>query len=325
MHFRNVQTVVIQDDRVRIELKIILRFRLAALKKNTLIMKTSSSGARSLRALSVMMVAVVLSSLSVPGIVLAQKPGALIVNPKRIVFEGGSRNDMLTLINTGPDSSTYQVTPAQMQMDEDGNLTEVDSIANEATPLIRYFPKQVTLGPGQSQTVRIQLLKPSSLAPGEYRSFLKFIPTKRAKAITERPDTSKKLHFSVATVFSVAVPVIVRHNTTPSIASIGGLKIGWDSTMKTPNVEGSLYRSGNQSLYGMFVAKLVLPNGDEKMLCTAKGIGVYTPNLLRRFRLPLDVPKGSKLSQGKLVVEFQTYSPEATKESVLASAQLALH
>jgi P pilus assembly chaperone PapD len=271
------------------------------------------------------MVAVVLSSLSVARFAHAQKPGALIVNPKRIVFEGASRNEMLTLINTGPDSSTYQVTPAQMQMDEDGNLSEVDSIANESTPLIRYFPKQVTLGPGQSQTVRIQLLKPSTLAPGEYRSFLKFIPTKRARAITERPDTSKKLHFSVATVFSVAVPIIVRHSTTPAIASIGGLKIGWDSVMKTPNVLGSLYRSGNQSLYGMFVAKLVLPNGEEKMLCTAKGIGVYTPNLFRRFRLPLDVPKGMKLSQGKLVVEFQTYSPEATKESVLASAQLALH
>jgi hypothetical protein len=44
---------------------------------------------------------------------------------------------------------------------------------------------------------------------------------------------------------------------------------------------------------------------------------------MRKFRMPLSVPKGMNLTRGKIVVEMQTYT-DATKEAVMASAELPL-
>ncbi len=274
--------------------------------------------------------AVLLLSLGLGETAHAQKPGSLIVNPKRIVFEGQQRNDMVTLISTGSDSMTYQISMVQMQMDENGTITEIDSAHLDpkelyADKLVRFFPKQVTLGPSQSQTIRLQLLKPSNLAPGEYRSFLYFRPVKRAREIKALADTSKRMHLDVTTVFGIAIPIIVRHATTPAVASLGGMKIGFDPKTKLSTVDATLYRSGTQSLYGMLIAKWVNARGVETVLSVAKGVAVYYPNTLRKFSLPLDVPKGMTLTNGKLIVEYQTYSPEATKETVQASSELKLN
>ncbi|MGB4053130.1 MAG: hypothetical protein WBK83_02060, partial [Dysgonamonadaceae bacterium] len=35
-----------------------------------------------------------------------------------------------------------------------------------------------------------------------------------------------------------------------------------------------------------------------------RGIAVYTPNTVRRFSMPLTVPEGVNLNNGKLVVRF---------------------
>jgi hypothetical protein len=137
-------------------------------------------------------------------------------------------------------------------------------------------------------------------------------------------DTAKRLHVDISTVFGIAIPIIVRNGTTPAIASIGGVKMGFDPKTKLQTVDATLYRSGTQSLYGMLVAKFIDGKGTETVLSVAKGVAVYYPNSLRKFSLPLDVPKGMSLAKGKVVVEYQTYNPEATKESVLASAELKL-
>jgi hypothetical protein len=44
-----------------------------------------------------------------------------------------------------------------------------------------------------------------------------------------------------------------------------------------------------------------------------KGIAVYTPNVLRRFTMPLNIPEGVELKEGKLLVRFSS-SSEAKPE-----------
>jgi len=256
----------------------------------------------------------------------AQKSGALIINPKRLVFEGNKKNDVLALINTGTDSATYLISTQEMKMDDNGDIRDMDTEANplSSAKLIRFFPKQVTLGPKETQTIRVQLLKPSTLAANEYRSYLYIRPTKREKALSSLPDTGRNLHMSVATVFGLAVPVIVRNNTQPAAVIMGGLKMAFDSATKLPAVKGTLFRSGNQSVYGTLVAKFVPTKGEETVLSIAKGVAVYVPNQLRNFQLPLVLPKGVTLSKGKVVVIFQTFT-DAAKETVLASAEVGLN
>ncbi len=260
-----------------------------------------------------------------------QKANPLIVNPKRVVFEGQQRNDMVVLINNGTDTATYQVSMIQSEMDTNGATVQIDSAHLDphgmyADKLIRFFPKKVTLGPGQSQTIRLQLLKPSDLPIGEYRSHLLFRSIPRPKEISRIvPDSLKAMYFNISTSMAVAIPIIVRNGTKPAVASLGELKVHYDSATKAPMLGGKLFRSGNQSLYGMIIAKFVNKKGEETIIGVIKGVAVLMPNAHRNISLPLLLPDGVSLSNGKLVVEYQTYSPEATKESVLASAELSLN
>jgi P pilus assembly chaperone PapD len=258
--------------------------------------------------------------------VRAQKAGALLVNPKRLVFEGQKRNDLLSLINMGRDTATYNISMVEMQMNEDGEMSEVttpDPKGMYADKIVRFFPKQITLAPKESQSVRVQILMPSDLASGEYRSYLYFRGVKKAKELTKLEDTTKGLKLSVSTIFGVAIPVIVRHNTTPSIPTISRLTVAYDSSLRMQVCKGIIYRSGTQSIYGSLVIKFVENGGRETVLSTAKGLAIYVPNPMRKFRMPLSVPKGMNLTRGKIVVEMQTYT-DATKEAVMASAELPL-
>ena len=109
--------------------------------------------------------------------VLAQ----LSVSPKRVIFEGRERSQELLLLNTGDTSKTYRIHFKQLLMTEQGGFAAVESPAFSASQAVRFSPRQVTLAPGSSQTVRLLLRKPKGFADGEYRSHLTF---------SELPDDS---------------------------------------------------------------------------------------------------------------------------------------
>lgn len=103
--------------------------------------------------------------------------GDLLITPKRIIFDGAKKYEEINLANIGTDTATYMITWVQFKMNDDGKfiqLSEQDSTLNFADKNIRYFPRTVTLGPKEAQSVKLQLIKKNELAPGEYRSHLYF-------------------------------------------------------------------------------------------------------------------------------------------------------
>src|SRR5437868_5880944 len=103
--------------------------------------------------------------------------GNLLITPKRVVFEGNKRSEELNLANIGKDTATYIISFIQYRMEEDGKfvkITQPDPGQNFADKNLRFFPRTVTLGPNEAQTVKVQLTKANDLAPGEYRSHLYF-------------------------------------------------------------------------------------------------------------------------------------------------------
>ncbi|MCK7542395.1 MAG: hypothetical protein MZV63_71745 [Marinilabiliales bacterium] len=68
----------------------------------------------------------------------------------------------LNLANIGDDTATYAISLIQIRMTEEGGfetITEPDEGQMFASPYMRYFPRTVTLGPNEAQTVKIQLVK----------------------------------------------------------------------------------------------------------------------------------------------------------------------
>ena len=121
--------------------------------------------------------------------------GDLLVAPTRVVFEGRKRSAELNLSNIGQARATYRVSLVRMEMDENGAFKErtPDPGAENLQTLFRFSPREVTLDPQESQTVRIQIRKPAELPAGEYRLHIVFraVPTTTpVPALMEVPEPS---------------------------------------------------------------------------------------------------------------------------------------
>lgn len=85
-----------------------------------------------------------------------------------------------------------------------------------------------------------------------------------------------------------------------------------------------MHRSGNRSVYGDFRAIFKPAGGGEALTVgLVNGVAVYTPNTLRRFMLPLNIPKGTSLEEGTLRILYLE-SGKDEKSGLLAETELSL-
>src|SRR5579872_2530103 len=178
--------------------------------------------------------------------------GALMINPKRCVFEGNKRNDVVTLYNDGEDTTSYVISFKHYEMLQNGDFREIpDSVKSDllyCDNMVKYFPKEVTLAPHAAQTVRLQVLKPKDLVPGEYRSHLYFRAVERAKALeNKRNDTDKTITLSLKAIYGLAIPIIVRTGTTPAKVSLSELTLSPADTGGNAIFSVDINRIGNES------------------------------------------------------------------------------
>jgi P pilus assembly chaperone PapD len=243
--------------------------------------------------------------------------GDLLVTPRRVVFEGNKQIEEITLANTGQDSAYYSISFLQYHMTEDGSfeeITEPKTGQKFADPVLRYFPRSIELAPGESQVVRMQLRRLPNMEEGEYRSHLYFraVPDERPLGGEDMRTDTTSIGIRLTPIFGISIPVIVRIGDLSASLSISGLALEkTDDNRFTLKTE--LNREGTQSVYGDLTADYVLPGAEPVNVGLVRGIAVYTPNTLRRFSMPLNVPEGIDLSKGKLVVRFSS-SNEARPE-----------
>ncbi len=258
--------------------------------------------------------------------------GDLTVVPTRAVFEGRDRSQTISLVNRGTTTSTFRIEFTEMAMDEFGGVKEITEFEQgqfPASSLIKYSPRQVTIAPGESQTVRLLLRKPSDLEPGEYRSHLLMygIPQDSVNSETLQVQETLKdgeVGIQLNAIFRVAIPVIVRNGDLSSTfelsnVSVTGLDINSESS---PNLEFSLTRSGARSVYAdIDVIYKSRTNPEESFLLgKVKDYVVYVPNKVRTTKLPLEIPEDMEALDGTIEVQF--YKSENGKKEVLASTLL---
>jgi P pilus assembly chaperone PapD len=235
--------------------------------------------------------------------------GNLLLLPRRVIFEGSKRYEELNLANSGKDTARYVISLMHIRMKEDGGFEEIsqpDSGENFADRFIRFFPHSVTLGPDESQVIKIQLTKVNELAPGEYRSHLYFraIPDK-APLGEERRATDSGISIRLIPIFGISIPVIIRVGTSNTQVRLSDLSLQMEEDT-VPILNMTFNRTGNMSIYGDISVYYTSSSGKTTPAGTAKGIAVYTPNTARRFRLTLDKKRGIDYHSGRLSVEYST-------------------
>jgi hypothetical protein len=253
--------------------------------------------------------------------------GNLLITPRRVVFEANTRSFDLNLANTGKDTATYSISLIQIRMTEEGGfkqITEPDPGQLFADRFIRFFPRSVTLGPGESQTVKVQLIRSNELKPGEYRSHFYFRAEKKATPLGETgdvPQDTTTLTVQLIPIFGITIPVIIQNGVSDMKVSLGDLGFSFANDT-IPQLKFVFNRTGNMSVYGNITVDHVSPQGKITRVGIANGVAVYTPNKIRRFALNLNVPTGIDLKSGKLRVTY--LAPSDLKSEKYAEAELVL-
>jgi fimbrial chaperone protein len=249
--------------------------------------------------------------------------------PTRIVLEKNQRSAQVELLNRGTAPQTYRISVVNRRMTVDGDIVLAENPEPDerfADSMLRYSPRQVTLQPGQSQTVRVLLRKPAELAAGEYRSHLQFDRVEDTSAATSieaaAAATGGGIGVVIRALLGASIPVIVRHGDTQARVALSDLALETDPASSARILRLQFDRQGNRSVYGDLRVTFASATGAAVEVGRAFGVAVYAPNALRKALLQLDPPPGLALAGGVLHVTFRD-RPEAGG-GLLAEARLAL-
>jgi len=274
---------------------------------------------------------------SITGLILLQvffpfntrAQGNLLITPKRVVFEGNKRSMDLNLANIGDDTATYAISLIQIKMTDEGGfeaVTEPEAGQRFASPYIRYFPRTVTLGPNEAQTVKLQLVRSSTLETGEYRSHLYFRAVPVEKPLGGEEETvsdPSSISVKLTPIFGITIPAIIKIGQPAVSVTITDPVLRFENDT-LPRLGIVFNRTGDYSSYGDLAIDHISPQGTVTRVGVANGVAVYTPNTIRRFEVTLINTKDVDLTTGRLLITYSAPSdvkPEKYAEAVLLLKQ----
>ncbi|SFJ86576.1 hypothetical protein [Caulobacter sp. UNC279MFTsu5.1] len=247
-----------------------------------------------------------------PSFVRAQVGADLSISPKRVTFDEAGRSATVYIFNRGSQAATYSLGLVDRVMTPDGQIRTVAESANapegaaanarlkSAAALLTFAPRRVTLRPGESQTVRIRVLRPADLAVGEYRTHLTVtdVPPETAGLTAEEAAApgAGELAVRIVALFSVSIPVIVRQGPADVQAGIDAVRFavkdpqtasGAAPSKQTAFLTIDLVRQGASSLFGDIEIRAVKAGKPGEVVGGAKGVAVYGEIDRRTLALPL--------------------------------------
>jgi hypothetical protein len=251
--------------------------------------------------------------------------GDLLITPNRIVFKERQIKQVISLINVGSETTTFTVSFVQRRMNENGSFTVItkpDLGQMFADSLLRIYPRQVTLLPGEGQVVMLQRKRNTTLQAGEYRSHLYFRSQQKYKALEQEDLTNNSNSLSVilTPVFGMSIPIIIRSGEVGATAKISDLKI---AKLKGSPLTFTIHREGNISMYGDLTVEYIPVKGKPYVIGKQRGIAVYTNINKRYISMMLDNKTKFKEGKGALKISY-TSRDDSRKKIVFATEQLVL-
>lgn len=252
--------------------------------------------------------------------------GALVLAPTRLVLGPRDRAAEVNLFNRGTAPATYRIDVVDKRMTEEGALVDVPE--GEADPLsaaqlLRYAPRQVTLGPGETQKVRLLVRRPAGLPEAEYRSHLLVRTLPEPGRLAAGAEAPGGLRVAVTALPAVSIPVIVRHGELGVRVEVSQVELcTLPDPQGRPKVRCRLTRQGGRSAYGDVAVTYVPPDGvGPQPLGLLRGVAVYAATAERTVEVPLqEVPEG--LAGGSLRVAY--LAPVLEGGALLAEARAPL-
>lgn len=232
----------------------------------------------------------------------------LLINPTRVNFDNADRTADVTLINTSQTTNTYRIDWAEKKAIEAGGYEDLTPEQAQsahlpiASGMIRYSPRQVTLKPGERQTVKLAIRRPQSLANGEYRSHMQFTALPPGTSEKTEDKNSPALAFKI--LLSFAIPVVVVQGPIQYEMAMDNAWITYSPSKKDGAVNVTLSRTGAHSVIGNINAYWT-PNGGKEQLIAKIGDYNFWPET-KKVNVPLGwVGAPFASSDGKLRIVYE--------------------
>jgi hypothetical protein len=252
----------------------------------------------------------------------------LMLSPTRFVLDGSQRTVAVDVINKGDATGSYRIEVVDMIMPEKGAIREIPEGQTDPYSLkafARISPRKVVLKPGQDQTVRILLRKPSNLQDGEYRSHLKVTLTEDNLDEAENQKPSKNLAIVIKPRLAFTIPIILRQGETHYKVGIEHVRVYYaeqDTKKTSPMLELLFDHEGNRSSMGDIQVTHISPAGKCTVLTYFPGIAIYRNTDRRDISIPLTVPDGVDLTAGQLQISYMEQQREGG--GLIATTKLKL-
>ena len=246
--------------------------------------------------------------------------GAIMINPKRVVFSNTELKQTIVIMNTGDVETQYAVSFIQQRMNEDGSFTTITEPGpgqNFADKYLRIYPRQVLLKAGESQIVIIQRRRKSNMQMGEYRSHLTFMTVPTAAPLkSEKNIESTGFSTTINTIFGMSIPIILHAGEVAVSTDINNIKL--EDTLLTFNIN----RKGNISSYGNFIIQYIPEQGKPVTIKKSIGIAVYTTIEKRMMTFNLENIPDIDLKKGSLKITYE--APSGSVKKIFAEGILLL-
>ena len=242
--------------------------------------------------------------------------GDLVITPNRVVFKERQIKEVINLINVGGETNTFTVSFVQRRMNENGSftiITEPDEGQMFSNDLLRIYPRQVTLSPGEGQVVMLQRRRNSNMKDGEYRSHLYFRAEKKITPLENINTTTNTEAMSVVLtpVFGISIPIIIRSGIVNAKASISDLSV---ENLKNRQIKFTLNREGNISLYGDITVEYIPLKGEPVTIGLLRGVAIYTTINKRFVSITIDEKYKFNESKGSLKISYSSRAGVSKKE-----------
>ncbi len=248
----------------------------------------------------------------------------LLLSPTRLVFGNGQRYATVTVRNNGDGVGRYVIEMVDATMAENGGIKILDQGVqqpNSALDLVSISPHSITLKPDDYQTIRILVKNKPDLPDGEYRSHLQVRMTQADISNDDITPDPQQTVIVPRALLTTVIPVIIRKGETHFALTIDDAKLAVAAGQ--PQIDLVMSFSGNCSVIGDVKVSHTAPNGTVTQLAFYRGIAIYRDVKKRTQPVPLEVPKGVNIHQGKIDVAFMSQDMPAAK--VLAQKSINAH
>jgi fimbrial chaperone protein len=254
------------------------------------------------------------------------------VYPLRVFLDQRKPGQEITVRNLSSQAGSYRISTVLFLQKEDGSmmLSEGDELyERNLSDNIRFSPRVVQLGPGESQTVRIFARNVAAFSEGDYRTHLRFEQTLESfqENLNDKQEAAPgQIKTGLEARVAISIPVFYRRGNPSYNLSLEDLKVNIDrENLANSSFSITMNNSGNAIPYGSFHLFMIGANGDKTQIGTVHGAQSFLP--VRKFSYPISdiLEHQSKVLAPEVksyLVEF--HSTRENEESIIIAANAQL-